>query len=355
MSAPAPRRPLLGIAVALTSLVLSLGLAELALRVFSPRPPSWLAIYRRHPALPFYSLLPDLRATVDTGDAHWVVLTDGDGFRVGEAKPGPASCTDLWLGDSFALGHGVNYEQSIVGILAAREPARRQVNSAVPGYGPVQYRQTLEYLLGQGRRFDAITVMSYVGNDFHDALWDKDVAVRDGVVGHRGDWKSYLKTGSHLYRLASAVFHRLGPPAESPFAQVDAELADSSEWERDFLSRARKTYDAEMARILALGREAGAEVRFVIIPTQAAVEVAAAAGDVPGAAVRPLLPVLNAIASLEAMNAPVFDATPVLAANGAARLFLPYDGHLTADGNRVVAEALIATWPLACGRGPASP
>ena len=354
MSDPAPRRPLLGVAVALTSVLLSLGLAELALRVFSPRPPSWLAIYRRHPALPFYSLLPDLRTTVDTGDAHWVVATDADGFRVGDAPAGATSCTDLWLGDSFALGHGVNYEESIVGILAASAPAVRQVNSAVPGYGPVQYRQTLEYLLGQGRRFDAIYVMSYVGNDYHDALWDKDVAVRDGVVGHQGDWKSYLKTWSHLYRLASSVFHRLAPPTESPYAKLDEELADPNAWEQDFLSRARKTYDAEMARILALGREAGAEPRFVIIPTKAAVE-AARAGDVPGAASRPLLPVLNARASLEGMHAQVFDATPVLAHNGGERLYLPFDGHLTVEGNRIVAQALLATWPLACGRETVSP
>ncbi|MEX2209245.1 MAG: hypothetical protein WEF50_23760, partial [Myxococcota bacterium] len=283
MSQPAPRRPLLGIAVALTSVLLSLLLAEMLLRVVSPRPPSWLAIYRRHPALPFYALQPDLRTTVDTGDGHWDIRTDADGFRVGEAAPRETSCTDLWLGDSFALGHGVDYERSIVGILAAREPATRQVNTAVSGYGPVQYRQILEYLLGQGRRFDVIYVMSYVGNDFHDGLWDKDVAVRDGVVGHQGDWKSYLKTGSHLYRLVSAVFHRLGPPAESPYAQIDAELADPNAWEQDFLSRARNTYQTEMARILALGREAGAQVRFVILPTKAAVEAAAAGGDLPGA------------------------------------------------------------------------
>lgn len=355
MSETTPRRPLLGIAVALGSVVVSLLLAEVLLRVVSPRPPSWLAIYRRHPALPFYALLPNLHATVDTGDAHWVVRTDADGFRVGEAAPRAASCTDLWLGDSFALGHGVNYEQSIVGILAAREPATRQVNSAVPGYGPVQYRQTLEYLLGQGRRFDAIYVMSYVGNDFHDALWDKDVAVRDGVVGHQGDWKSYLKTWSHLYRLVSAVFHRLGPPTESPYAQIDAELADPNAWEQDFLSRALDTYEAEMARILALGREAGAQVRFVVLPTKAAVEAAAAGGDAPGAPARPLLPVSKARASLEAAHAPVFDATAVLAQNAGARLYLPYDGHLTAEGNRVVAEALLATWPLACGSGPVAP
>ncbi|MEX2209244.1 MAG: hypothetical protein WEF50_23755, partial [Myxococcota bacterium] len=70
---------------------------------------------------------------------------------------------------------------------------------------------------------------------------------------------------------------------------------------------------------------------------------------------RPLLPVRNARAALEAAHAPVFDATPVLAQNGGARLYLPYDGHLTAEGNRVVAEALLGTWPLACSRESAAP
>lgn len=355
MSAAAKRRPWLGIAVALTSLALSLGLAELALRLFAPRPPSWLAIYRRHPVLPFYSLLPNLHTTIDTGDAHWVVATDADGFRIGDVAPGESPCTDLWLGDSFALGHGVNFEQSIVGRFAASAPDSRQVNSAVPGYGPVQYRQVLEHLLAEGRRFDAIYVLSYVGNDFHDALWDKDVGVRDGVVGHQGDWKSYLKTWSHLYRLASAVSHRLGPPAESPYAKIDEELADPKAWEQDFLTRARKTFEAEMARILALGREAGVEPRFVIIPTKAAVAAAAGAGDDPASSARPLLPVLNARAALEALHAQVFDATPVLARNGDERLYLPFDGHLTAEGNRWVAEALLAAFPPRCSREPVSP
>jgi len=352
MSASRSRRALLGLAVAFVSGLLSLGLAELALRAFSPRPPSWLAIYRRHPALPFYALQPNLHTTIDTGDAHWTVLTDADGFRVGATSSGDAACSELWLGDSFALGHGVDYEESVVGIVAARAPALRQVNTAVPGYGPVQYRQTLEHLLAEGRRFDAISVMTYVGNDFHDSLWDKDVAVRDGVVGHQGDWKSVLKTWSHLYRLASAVSHRFGPPAETPYAKIDEELADPQAWQQDFLSRARDTYAAEMGRIAALARAAGVEPHFVILPTKAAV-AAAQRGDDADAAARPLLPVERARAALESLHAPVFDATPVLAQNGGERLYLPFDGHLTAEGNRVVADALLATWPAACppGRG----
>ena len=65
--------------------------------------------------------------------------------------------------------------------------------------------------------------------------------------------------------------------------------------------------------------------------------------------------VLNARASLEDLHASVFDATPVLARNGGEHLYLPFDGHLTAEGNRLVAEALLARWPLACRADAGAP
>jgi hypothetical protein len=339
----------------LVSLGLSLALAEAAVRVAAPQAPSWLALYRRHPALPFFALQPDLHAEVATGETHWSVATDANGFRVGDAAPPEPKCSVLWLGDSFAFGHGVDYHESIAGQVLAAVPQARLVNAAVPGYGPVQYRQTLEYLLDAGESFDYVYVLTYVGNDFHDCVWDKDVAVSDGVVGDRGDLKSYVKRHSHLYRLTSSVYHRLAPLDESAYAQVDRELADPREWERESLSRAAGTYERELARVQELARARGGEARFVILPTQAAVR-AGAATSTSETDSQPRLPVARARAALERHHAPVFDATDVLAAHVADEpMYFPYDGHLTPAGNRLVARALLDTWPLECPRGRPSP
>lgn len=337
------------LALVLVSVGLSLLLAEVATRIVAPQAPSWLAIYRRDPALPFFSLMPNLHLAVDTGETHWHVRTDADGFRVGEAPAGEPRCNALWLGDSFAFGHGVEYEQSIAGQVAAAVPGLRVVNAAVPGYGPVQYRQVLESLLDAGRKFDYVYVLSYVGNDFHDCLWDKDVAVQDGVVGDRGDLKSYVKRHSHLYRLVSSVYHRLAPLEESAYARIDEELADPEQWRRDFLSRAGGKYEEEMAKLQQLASERGIPVRFVILPTQAAVAASRAPAGAPSS--NPRLPVEKALELLERHHAQAFDATDVLAGSADGPLFFPYDGHLTPAGNRIVAHALLSTWPLACTAG----
>jgi hypothetical protein len=70
------------------------------------------------------------------------------------------------------------------------------------------------------------------------------------------------------------------------------------------------------------------------------------AGAAPSGA-DPGLPARKARAAL-GDDARVFDATAALVEHGGAALFFPFDGHLTADGNRVVAEALLADGPPVC-------
>jgi hypothetical protein len=348
-----PRRVLAVAALAATSALASAALGELALRLVAPQPASWLAIYRRHPELPFHGLLPDTRAWLDTGEKRWAVLTDGQGFRVGGSPRTAPTCSALWLGDSFAFGHGVDWGDSIVGLLEARVPEVRQVNAAVPGYGPVQYRQVLEQLLRKGMDFDFVFVVTYVGNDFHDCLWNKDVSVHEGVIGHHRDLKSWLKNELHLYRLASAAYHRLVPARDSPYQRVLDELRDPDAWASGPLAGAGETFAREMARIRELGRSRGADVRFVVVPTREAVAAARDAG--PDGTSRALLPVAKARSLLEGIDAAVFDATDALAARPAAELYFPFDGHLNREGNRRVAEGLLAAWPLVCPRDRNAP
>src|SRR5262249_31144448 len=88
-------------------------LGEGLLRVAAPQPPSCLDVYRRHPSLPSYALETNLARRLATGESSWAIYTDADGCRVPRlpvAKPGAAPA--LVLGDSFAFGQGVNYEET---------------------------------------------------------------------------------------------------------------------------------------------------------------------------------------------------------------------------------------------------
>jgi hypothetical protein len=118
---------------------------------------------------------------------------------------------EVWcLGDSFTFGHGVDYDQSYVGLLSADvKPRWHFCNTAVPGYGPVQYRQLLQYHLDRGSQPSAVLVGTYVGNDFFDCIWGKDIPVVDGILGERKTWKTPVKRNSHLYRLCSKIYHNL--------------------------------------------------------------------------------------------------------------------------------------------------
>jgi len=253
----------------------------------------------------------------------------------------------LWLGDSYAFGHGVDYEESFIGRADAETPEARHVNAAVAGYGPVQYRQVLEFLVEQGLHFDLLMVVSFVGNDFHDVMRSKDRAVVAGVIGHRGDLKSYVKMNSHLYRLLASVFHRFSTREVSPYQKDRDQLATPAAWDEDFLARAHAGYVEEMSKIQQLARSRGAEAVFVVLPTREAVQ-AIRGGQDPDSVLQPVLPVERARGVFEEIPADVVDTTSALSRFAPDEVYFRFDGHLNLKGNRVVAEALLEGAPLSC-------
>ncbi len=265
----------------LFSLIASLVFAEIFLRLLMPQPKSWLAIYRQHPALPFYSMLPNKRLHVDTGETAWTITTDENGFRFNPDLQKNPSCTALWLGDSYAFGHGLDYPESFVGNIDLRLATVDVLNASVSGYGPIQYRQTLEYLINQGIKFDHLIVASYVGNDFHDTQWAKTTTVKDGIAGNRNDLKSILMRNLHLYRLGASLHHRFSRPKPASYRAVVEQLARPKAWEEAFLVEARSLYETEMSRILQMSRDLGTEPIFLILPTRQGVSVLAGEAPAP--------------------------------------------------------------------------
>ena len=337
--------------------------AELAVRLIAPQPASWLAIYREDPDLPFYSLAPNAVGRMDTGEARWTVYTDEHGHRVagpGEGSPvstGSAGdqtdCVNLWIGDSFSFGYGLDYPLTFVGRFEARASRTQTVNASVGGYGPTQYRMTLEQLVGpEEMDFDALYVATYLGNDFNDVLIEKTLPVTNGILGADRSLKSFLKTNFHLYRLVSSVYHRVSSGPRSAYDHMLAELARPEAWRSGPLVEAKQSYASEMERILAIARARDVEPSFVLIPTREAVEAMRAThrGEQPGTDDDPTLPVRHATDILERAGARFVDLTPTLALHDPEETFFRFDGHLNERGSEIAAAAIAAGLPRDCRR-----
>ncbi|MAG31679.1 MAG: hypothetical protein CL908_12395, partial [Deltaproteobacteria bacterium] len=305
--------------LALISFALTVGVGELFVRLVSPQPVSWLAIYRSHPDLPFFSMLPNKTLHVDTGETEWTIVTDAHGFRVPPQARAEAACTALWLGDSFAFGHGVEYDESFIGLIEERTVGVRHVNTAVSGYGPVQYREMLEYLGDGGMDYDWVFVATYLGNDFHDTQWEKNSVAVDGILGNEADLKSFLKRNFHLYRLLTANYHRLASGGGNRHDSVIEQLGLPSAWDEDFLATASRRYASEMRRIQEYATHRGKQVGFLILPTRDAAEhgvpgrtADSEGGTTPeGGKRRPMFPIERARKILEGIGARYIDLTPV--------------------------------------------
>jgi hypothetical protein len=326
---------------ALLGVVFALGLAETTLRWVAPQEASWLEIYRQEPGLPYYTMRANLRDTIETGEGRWHVHTDARGRRVArEPRPEqPDAPLVLVLGDSFTFGQGVEYEDSFVGHLAARfGSAARVVNTGVNGYGPVQYRHVLESELALGARPRVVLVNVFVGNDFLDCIWNKQLAVVDGAIATADDsLRAWVKRHLHLYRLLSKAYQRF-VPGRAGGRPAPEEIYREAAWRAGELARAREVFAEELRRITEIAASADATVVVTLIPTADAIA--------PGAGPGVELPIAQARAVLATLPVTVLDLTDMLRSLGVRRAYFARDGHLTPEANAAVADAL---WPLLNG------
>jgi len=334
-------KPILSVA----TLALLLPVMEIGVRLAVPRPPSWLPIYRHHPFLPIYTLQSNVHATVDTGDSRWTVHTDDEGFRVGRQPRVPDERPVLvWLGDSFTFGYGVDYESSFVGLLALAKDGRyRHVNTAVGGYGPTQYRQTLEYLLGRNLRPRVVLIGAFLGNDFLDVIESKDLPVREGILGNEGGTKSILSQHFHLYRLATATMHRLHPYG---VRQHNLDLnTEVRAWTNGELREADSIFRREFERMAALCQSHGVEMAVLIIPDGTMVDaLARGASRSPDGARDQSLPLQHAVSAFRDLHIRYLDLTPTLVAHPVTETYYYFDGHFTPRGHALVRDAVVSEW-----------
>ncbi len=331
------------LAVATGMLILSLFLAEGLIRLVAPQPASWLDIYERHPSLPFFSLQPNAVREVDTGESRWSVYTDAEGNRV------PVTITEtdlpvaLILGDSFTFGNGVNYEDSFVGRLnVGLDRAFRIKNTAVPGHGPSQYRQILEHALEVGSPVAAVLVVTYMGNDYYDCIWNKDLPVIDGIIGNEKSLRSFIKRHFHLYRLAAKVYHQTAHTNKDT-SNLQENLYQPDSWRVSPLKESLDLYREEFGKIKAICDRESIPLMVFVMPT---VDTVRAVAD-NGQEVKPqpvpttgttdyILPNKIAASVLTSLEIATTDLTEVLAQHDTDETYFRFDGHLTPRGNEIV-------------------
>ena len=80
------------------------------------------------------------------------VYTNEDGYRVSSNKKSIKNRDNsiIFLGDSFTYGFGLEYKDSISGILEAKKTNYEIINLGVPGYSPIISRFKLNKLLDKG-------------------------------------------------------------------------------------------------------------------------------------------------------------------------------------------------------------
>jgi hypothetical protein len=325
---------LLKLALLGISLLLSLLLAELAVRIVRPQPTSWLNFYA--PAdIPPYGLQHNIARTINSGTINWTVYTDGNGFRVAKTPLYPAAPVLLTLGDSFIFGFAVEYEQTMPGIIQASVGERFHViNAGVPGYGPTQYRQVLERELSAGMPVKGVIAITYVGNDFLDCVTDKHIPIRDGILGNESSLRSVVKRNSHLYRLASNAFHRMHE-SKGEARPEEAVLYKPQEWSNGKLKDALAIYRDEFIKIRDICAARQLPLLVCVIPTDQAVLEPKPPFD---------LPVKQAMSVLSEAGIPSIDLTPPLVQAGAQKTYLGWDFHFTALGNQIAGQAIAQAW-----------
>jgi hypothetical protein len=101
------------------------------------------------------------------GELRYRLVTNSLGFKDGSVRNiplKPASRRVLLIGDSFAEGIGMNFEESFAGLLhnAGQERSEKVefLNAGVASYSPSIYYKKIKYLLDRGLQFDEVVLFS---------------------------------------------------------------------------------------------------------------------------------------------------------------------------------------------------
>jgi lysophospholipase L1-like esterase len=376
---PTPRRGRIpgwlgNLCLLVASVSLALVLGEIATRVFRPQQTRHVGRLYTAADTIGYVRLPNVHTRVNVGEGWVDLYTDEDGYRIGSAGRVEADHRVLILGDSFMEARGVEYEESVAGLLQAELPrltGRRVAirNNGVSGYSVMQYLMSARRAFAR-ERFDAVLVSIYVGNDitaspikrYHPMTFNgrpapshpKSWAPRD--INHEVVLPLLLRL-IQVSHLAALVWN------ETELLRARIGLAEwdfPDEFRRSKAAGPQWDITADLcAQIAALGESEHAKVLFVVIPQYAQMHPEAVPAYARSFGIDPADADVDQasrllIAAMAAKGLNLVDALPALrAANHPDHpVFGEVDHHLSAAGHRVVAE-LVAPL-LQAALGPAS-
>lgn len=173
------KRHLGNAALMLAATLLTLGAAEIALRLFTrdlagePITGNQYQFYRYDPVLG-WSNKPGTRGRFERAEFSYDMRINAHGLRGDEvplAKPVGKKRVAV-LGDSFTWGIGASDDEIYTTLLERALPGVEVLNFGVSGYGPIQYHLQTEKVLSFAP--DAVVIAFCLGNDFVDnVFWQR--------------------------------------------------------------------------------------------------------------------------------------------------------------------------------------
>lgn len=343
MSASQRHPALFGAAAAVVMTLLSLGTAEILLRLVD-YPPSGFSPWIRSDAFGF-RLAPGISTRMRGPEYDVEIATNSLGMRDDE----PAAKTKprvLLLGDSFAMGYGVERGQIFADRLEQELPID-VINAGTGGYEIIQQPRVLEEY-GPRLQPDLVLYALYLGNDLaQNDEWAVRAdgtlhnVVREYPVRQLREVKLVRLVKDFLYGIRKGRSEKDGEwlPFEGYLGLCERTLGPEAE----------KDYDDAEALLETLAeqsRKLGVPLLVLMLPYRSMVEPEARAGlerKVSGITERYDLsrPAREIGARMTRLRIEHADVTPFLAdesRRGGEGLFFPVDGHLTPAGHDSVAR-----------------
>jgi lysophospholipase L1-like esterase len=363
------------------SVLVSLALAEVAVRLVRPQPVMTISgpLYAPDPPRR-YRLRPGFVGTVGNRvEFDTRVAIDRAGLRSGEIAgggrrdPGTLRSTlrILALGDSFTFGVGAEaaetYPARLQEILRARGLRAEVLNGGAPGYGvPDEVAWFARW--GKPLAPDVVLVTVFIGNDLQDAApGAPKVTVVDGALVAPGEsshtLSRWLYYHSHLFvllkssSLGGALRRLAGRPEPLETRELRAEFALYAKGPPSpMVAGGAAATEAAVAGLVADAGNAKAgktKILAVLIPSLVQVDPRRWEANLARFALDPShydrdRP--NAIfrALFARHGVPVLDLTPTFASAIARgeRIYFPIDQHLTPAGYQLTARQVAAAIPV---------
>lgn len=349
------------LALLTVSAIVTLLIAELAVRLVRPQPAFIVSqgLYEGDPPRG-YRLTPGFRGRMTNRvEYDTEVAINRQGLRGPELEPLPrGGVRILVLGDSFAFGVGAEQEESyparLEEILRARGVRAQVLNAGTPGYS-VPDAVTWFQAHGKALEPDVVLLTVFTGNDLQDAApGGPKIVVKDGHLVPAGKRRRplslWLNQHSHLFSLLKSsalgrpIRRLLGRPEafEDWVVRTEMDLYTTGSLSDLAAQGAAVTERAVAELVRSAGR---ARVSAVIVPSLLQVDPAlwkATLGrlNLDPAKYDPDRTTRMFREMFARQGVAVLDLSPSFreAVAKRERVYLPVDRHLTPEGYRLMAE-----------------